>query len=452
MIDLFAWAAVLCLLAHGGAVVDFETGGKLALSQLKGQAMLVDFFALWCNPCQAPMDANQAMLERHRADWEGKVTIVGLSLDDAEASMADAYAKMRERWADVEFYWCGPQGFESPAARMFHVSGIPHCALVDAAGTVLWAGHPAEIDVEAELCRIVDGSSTLLASGPAKRAKRADDDAECPPWVAEIAGTGPAWGAHPNFAARAQALVRVRAACRKEGVAFDALLDEETVTATPRGVDRATQLLLAGSFTERDRAALERAVRAVKALCADAEFEFDIFPVAEPVVLPPACTLCAAGFDDEAPRMVCVHCPTFLCASCFANRDEHDPTHVFMHCDPQADLTRLRFGPGTWPAGDPAMGENIVDGAHTDVACDGCGSTPLPVYRFKCATCANYDLCVACFNAFSSHPEGEIEGPPAHTDHECGAHAPGECDAEVELLGSHPKAHPFLVLMAAAPQ
>jgi len=42
--------------------------------------MLLDLWATWCPPCQAPMAHNQHMLET-RKDWGDKVRIIGLSID-----------------------------------------------------------------------------------------------------------------------------------------------------------------------------------------------------------------------------------------------------------------------------------------------------------------------------------------------------------------------------------
>ena len=52
------------------------------LTHSKGEVWLVDFWATWCPPCQAPMQHNQDMLEKRAADWAGKVRIIGLSIDN----------------------------------------------------------------------------------------------------------------------------------------------------------------------------------------------------------------------------------------------------------------------------------------------------------------------------------------------------------------------------------
>ena len=43
--------------------------------------MLIDFWATWCPPCQAPMAHNQEMLEHHAERWGDRVRIIGISID-----------------------------------------------------------------------------------------------------------------------------------------------------------------------------------------------------------------------------------------------------------------------------------------------------------------------------------------------------------------------------------
>jgi len=42
---------------------------------------MIDFWATWCPPCQAPMAHNQKMLEENGEKWGDKVKIIGLSID-----------------------------------------------------------------------------------------------------------------------------------------------------------------------------------------------------------------------------------------------------------------------------------------------------------------------------------------------------------------------------------
>ena len=55
---------------------------KSALRAKEGKVMLVDVWATWCGPCQAPMQHNEKMLTDNKDKWAGKVEIVGVSVDE----------------------------------------------------------------------------------------------------------------------------------------------------------------------------------------------------------------------------------------------------------------------------------------------------------------------------------------------------------------------------------
>jgi len=52
-----------------------------------GQAWLLDFWATWCPPCQAPMQHNVDMIKKKGDAWKGKVRIIGLSIDQTMDSV-----------------------------------------------------------------------------------------------------------------------------------------------------------------------------------------------------------------------------------------------------------------------------------------------------------------------------------------------------------------------------
>lgn len=58
-----------------------DTETPVDLEHKEGEVLLIDFWATWCPPCQAPMAHNQKMLEENEEKWGDKVKIIGLSID-----------------------------------------------------------------------------------------------------------------------------------------------------------------------------------------------------------------------------------------------------------------------------------------------------------------------------------------------------------------------------------
>jgi cytochrome c biogenesis protein CcmG/thiol:disulfide interchange protein DsbE len=69
---------------------DMLSGGALPLSQLRGQVVLVNFWATWCPPCRAEMPNFQMFYDAtHPRGFE----IVGVSMDEASPEEVAAFLR-----------------------------------------------------------------------------------------------------------------------------------------------------------------------------------------------------------------------------------------------------------------------------------------------------------------------------------------------------------------------
>jgi thiol-disulfide isomerase/thioredoxin len=125
----------------------------LVFAENDPKAYLINFWAIWCGPCQVHMAHNQEMLE-HNPQWEGKAKIVCISLDDDKDSVNKRVEE--KKWDKVTSYWAGEQGFGSETPQKFNVNGIPKCILVKG-GKVLWIGHPSERKLEDDINGLIEG-------------------------------------------------------------------------------------------------------------------------------------------------------------------------------------------------------------------------------------------------------------------------------------------------------
>ena len=83
-------------------VTDIYKEQPQTISHKPGQIMLIDFWATWCPPCQAPMAHNQEMLEHHGARWGDKVRIIGISIDQAAPAVVKHV--QNKKWEKVEHF------------------------------------------------------------------------------------------------------------------------------------------------------------------------------------------------------------------------------------------------------------------------------------------------------------------------------------------------------------
>ena len=108
-------------------VLAMPEGGALRLSDLRGQVVLLDFWASWCKPCR---DEAPALAEAYREYQGRRVEFVGVNLwDDA----GDAQRFLREQGHRY------PNGIdaEGKIAISYGVRGIPEKFFIDRDGLIV---------------------------------------------------------------------------------------------------------------------------------------------------------------------------------------------------------------------------------------------------------------------------------------------------------------------------
>ena len=114
-------------------------GDDLALSDLRGRVVILDFWAAWCGPCMAELPTMKRLAEME----DQGVTVLGINLDRALADLSDAVSEHELDYPQIF------DGADGPIGLLYRIEGIPMTYLVDPDGVIVGRSLRGEALIEA---------------------------------------------------------------------------------------------------------------------------------------------------------------------------------------------------------------------------------------------------------------------------------------------------------------
>jgi peroxiredoxin len=127
-----------------GAAPNFslraKDGGEVSLADLRGQVVMVNFWATWCGPCRQEMPHLEALYKRYS---DLGFTLLGVNVE-ADSSGADRFLSETPVSFPILF---DPK---SEVSKMYDVIAMPSTVIVDRGGNMRFIHHGYKPGYEGE--------------------------------------------------------------------------------------------------------------------------------------------------------------------------------------------------------------------------------------------------------------------------------------------------------------
>lgn len=151
LIQIFAALALSAGLAHTamaeaiqGAAPNFTlksgSGKNIKLSELRGQVVMINFWASWCGPCRQEMPVLDQLYQRYK---DLGFTVLGVNVDE-HPEQAKSLLK------DVPVTFPILFDSENSVSKLYNIKGMPTTVLVDRNGNMrhLYMGYLPGYEME----------------------------------------------------------------------------------------------------------------------------------------------------------------------------------------------------------------------------------------------------------------------------------------------------------------